>query len=161
MNIRSSSTKLAPAQSIARVAMICGVSLAMLVLRAVNPETAGWLFPRASCGAVTGLPCIFCGTTRAMHHLLNGDFARALYFNWMALPLTAAALMAVLLFAAEVMLQRRLMAGSFSFHVTPRRVVIIACTITALWLFQATLAVGLNKRELLNSAGLLYPLFVR
>jgi hypothetical protein len=40
-------------------------------------------------------------------------------------------------------------------------VAIIACAITALWLFQATLAVGLNKRELLNPAGLLYPLFVR
>lgn len=94
-----------------------------------------------------------------MHHLLNGDFAGALYFNWIAFPLTAVSLAMLWLFAAEVVLRRPLMASSFSFHLTPRRVATIACAITALWAFQVTLALRMDKRELLNPAGLLYPLF--
>lgn len=43
--------------------------------------------------ALTGLRCPGCGTQRALHAALNGDFGRAWSLNpflWMALPLICA-----------------------------------------------------------------------
>ena len=49
-------------------------------------QLPGWLPFATSCGAITGLPCIFCGTTRALHCLLEGEFGRALYFSRLPVP---------------------------------------------------------------------------
>ncbi|MFN2475720.1 MAG: DUF2752 domain-containing protein [Chthoniobacterales bacterium] len=116
---------------------------------------------RTSCGAISGLPCLFCGTTRAMHHLLNGEFARAIYFNWLAFPIFAAVLIMMGMLAVEVALGRHLMLRGLEFRLTSRRLGGIAGAVVALWLLQITLAVSLHKQELLNPSGPLYPLFVR
>src|SRR2546423_12028625 len=70
-----------------RFAFIMSALAALLLLRWIDPVVAGgWLPFHPSCGAITGLPCIFCGMTRALHLLLNGNFIGAIYFNWLAFP---------------------------------------------------------------------------
>lgn len=161
MTLASSARSLTRGQFRARLVAIVAVSAALVMLRTVNPETVSWFPLRGSCGAATGLPCIFCGTTRAVHYLLNGHFARALYFNWLSFPVTSAALVIVLVFAVETGLGRRVIQLRFSFRMTPQRAALVASGITALWLLQIAIAVGLHKRELLNPAGLLYALLPR
>jgi hypothetical protein len=118
------------------------------------------LFP-TSCGAISGLPCIFCGTTRAMHFLLQGDFGRALYYNWLAFPILAAALVLHLLFVAELGLNRNLLARLPRPHFKPRSLGLLLPGLVLLWLFQVYLAVSQHKTELLNPRGPLYSLIVR
>jgi len=161
MTLANSTRSLRPGQLRARLVAIFAVSAALVTLRAVNPEIVSWFPLRSSCGVVTGLPCIFCGTTRAVHYLLHGEFARALYFNWLSFPVTIAALVIMLVFAAETALGRRVIQLRFSFRVTPQRAALLASGITALWLMQIAIAVGLHKRELLNPAGLLYALLLQ
>src|SRR5256886_2837558 len=70
-----------------RLIFVLAATAAFFVLHFVDPVMAGsWAPVRTSCGVITGLPCIFCGMTRALHLLLNGDFGGALYFNWLAFP---------------------------------------------------------------------------
>ncbi len=161
MTLLSSAPSLRSGQLRARLVTIFALSAALVTLRAVNPETVSWFPLRSSCGAVTGLPCIFCGTTRAVHYLINGDFARALYFNWLSFPVTIATLLILLVFAAETVLRRRVIQMRFSFRITPQRAALLASGITAMWLLQVAIAVGLHKRELLNPGGLLNALLLR
>lgn len=142
----------------AGVACVLGI---LAALRWLDPESLSWFPLRTSCGAVTGLPCLFCGITRAMHHLIQGEFARAIYFNWLAIPLTLAAIALVLISSGEVALGRRVLQGRLRFRLTSPRIAAIAGGIAALWVLQVSLAVGLHKTELLNPAGPLYGLFVR
>src|SRR6059058_6626673 len=96
-----------PRHLVARLAFILGATTVLLILRWIDPVVAGrWLPFHTSCGAITGLPCIFCGMTRALHLLLNGDFAGAIYFNWLAFPFMAVLIFLITLFAIE-MAQRR------------------------------------------------------
>ncbi len=147
--------------ALARIAFVGSVGAVLVALRLIDPESSFWFPLGASCGAITGLPCLFCGTTRAMHHLLNGELARAIYFNWLALPILAVAVTMMLAFTIETALGRHLRQGQITFRPTPRRLVAIAGGIVALWFLQVTLAVNLHKHELLNPAGPLYSLFVR
>src|SRR5215211_3269706 len=98
---------------------LLALGLSVAGLRLVNPEMLAWLPFRTSCGAVTGLPCIFCGMTRALHHLLNGQLAQALYFNWLAFPLAALAFAVAAKTAAELILMRKLWLPRPRFHLTP------------------------------------------
>src|SRR5947209_17160850 len=86
-----------------RFAFIVSASAALLLLRCIDPVLAGSLLPfHPSCGAITGLPCIFCGMTRALYLLLNGDFIGAIYFNWLAFPFLGAIIFLLALFAMEI-----------------------------------------------------------
>src|SRR5207253_10731737 len=85
-----------------RFAFITSASAALLLLRCIDPVVAGsWLLFHPSCGAITGLPCIFCGMTRALHLLVNGDFIGAIYFNWLAFPFLGAASFLLALVAVD------------------------------------------------------------
>lgn len=150
------------AQKLGRLIVIAGIISAFLLLRVIDPAALGaWLPFHTSCGAITGLPCIFCGLTRATHYLLNGDVNRALYFNWLVFPVALIAIALVALFTIEFSLGRKLIRQSFTFHLTGRRLTTIMTTLLALWAFQAYLAVSQHKTELLNPRGPLYVLFVR
>ncbi|MEO8044079.1 MAG: DUF2752 domain-containing protein, partial [Spartobacteria bacterium] len=73
-------TALTPVALRTRALYLLLLPVALFALAAIRPGSLPAWFPFAtSCGAVTGLPCIFCGVTRAMYHLLHGEFARALY----------------------------------------------------------------------------------
>jgi Protein of unknown function (DUF2752) len=151
-----------PRHLIARLAFILGALGILLILRWLDPVVAGsWLPFHTSCGAITGLPCIFCGMTRALHLLLSGDFARAIYFNWLAIPFLAVFLFLIGLFALEVAKRRVIWRLRVLLPMTPRRLTVIGLGLLLLWTSQAYLAVSQHKHELLNSRGPLYALFVR
>jgi hypothetical protein len=144
-----------------RFSMLVAIGCAAVALRAVDAAGVGWLPFRTSCGAVTGLPCVFCGMTRAMHHLLNGDPVRALYLNWLAFPLTAIVLVLVIKLAAEAALRRRVHMPLPQLRLAPHTIAAaILVTLFLLWGVQVSLAVAFHKRELLNPSGLLYSLFL-
>src|SRR5947208_15349025 len=86
-----------------RFAFIVSASAALLLLRCIDPVVAGsWLRFNPSCVAITGLPCIFCAMTRALHLLLNGDFIGAIYFKWIGFTFLVAMIFFLVLLAIEI-----------------------------------------------------------
>jgi len=145
-----------------RLIFILGATVTLFVLRVVDPVVAAsWMPLHASCGAITGLPCIFCGMTRALHLLLNGDFGGALYFNWLAFPFLGAVGFFVAVCVIEIANRRVILTWNTSAPLTARKLTIIGLTLFMLWTLQAYLAVSQHKYELLNPHGPLYTLFVR
>jgi hypothetical protein len=72
----------------ARALRIAGVVSAAIaagagvwLLRTYDPNVAGNPFPPCMFHSVTGLYCIGCGLTRALHALVHGDLAGALSMN--------------------------------------------------------------------------------
>ncbi len=132
------------------------------LLRYFQPnQLSAWIPFHTACGAITGLPCLFCGTTRAMHHLLYGNFSAALYYNWLAFPILAGALVLSVLFLAELIANRRLLVIPNKIRATPRSLAFGLAIVLTLWSLQIYLAVSQHKRELLNPSGLLYAFFVK
>jgi hypothetical protein len=155
-------TPLSSQRRVRRLIAVAVLAATLLLLRAIDPVAAGARLPfHPSCGAVSGLPCIFCGMTRALHFLLNGDFARALYFNWLAFPLVAGIICVSVLLTLEIALQRKLLDLHLVMPSSSRQLAIILAMLTALWSVQAYLAVSQRKHELLNPRGPLYALFVK
>lgn len=154
------SRRLGAHQAARRAGLLAAIAVALGSLRAIDPAGVSWLGPATSCGAMTGLPCIFCGTTRAVHHLLNGQFAQAIYFNWLAYPVVALGVAAALVAASELWARRRLLVLN-RWHVTPRSVAIATVAVATLWVVQVSIALCGQKAELLNPAGPLYALFVK
>ena len=145
-----------------RLIFILGATVTLFVLRVVDPVVAAnWMPLHASCGAITGLPCIFCGMTRALHLLLNGDFGGALYFNWLAFPFLGAVAFLVAVCIIEIATRRVILSWNTSTPLTARKLTIIGLTLLALWTLQVYVAVSQHKGELLNPRGPLYALFVR
>lgn len=161
MNL-SSPTPLHPSGQRWRALYLFALPAALLALALVQPGSVPSWFPFAtSCGAVTGLPCIFCGTTRALQHLLHGDFARALYYNWLSYPLLVAAGALYLVHALELCSARNLLAALPRLRLTRRPLGALAAGFLLLWCFQVYLSVSQHKTELLNPRGPLYSLVVR
>jgi hypothetical protein len=145
-----------------RFAFIMCASATLLLLRCIDPVVAGgWLPFHPSCGAITGLPCIFCGMTRALHLLLNGDFIGAIYFNWLTFPLLGAVIVLIVLFAIEIAKRRMIWRLRGIRQLTRRGLAVFGLGLLSLWTLQTYLAVSQHKHELLNPRGPLYALFVR
>jgi hypothetical protein len=147
-------------QRAGRSFVIGGLIVVLLVLRMVDPQMAKWLPFPTSRSAITGVPCIFCGMSRALHLLLNGQFSRALYFNWLAFPFLAMVGLVIALLAIEIVQRRRILNINI-LPATPQRLTIIGLSVVVLWMLQVFLAVSQHKQELLNPRGPLYALFVR
>ena len=145
-----------------RFAFIVSALAALLLLRCIDPVIAGnWLPFQLSCGAITGLPCIFCGMTRALHLLLNGDFTGTIYFNWLAFPFLGAIVFLLALFTIEAAKRRVIWRSSMILRATRSRLTVFGLSLLLLWTLQTYLAVSQHKHELLNPHGPLYVLFVR
>lgn len=152
---------LSPNETKTRLALLALLPAGLLLFRSLPPEGLPAWFPFAtSCGAITGLPCIFCGMTRALHFLLQGDFTRALYFNWLAFPLAAVLSATLLLALAEVIAGRHLFARLPRLRLTRRSFCGLLAGLFLLWSLQVYLAVSQHKSELLNPTGPLYSLVV-
>ena len=161
MNPRSAS-RLAPCEKRWRTLYLALLPPALFLLAFVRPGSLPHWFPfPTSCGAITGLPCIFCGTTRAVYHLLHGEFGSALYYNWLAYPLVAGALVLALTSTLELLLSRNLLARIPSLRLTRPRCCALAAGFVLLWGLQVYLAVSQHKTDLLNPSGPLYSLVVR
>ncbi len=154
-------SRLTPAGKTWRAIYLALLPGVLLCLYWIRPDSLPNWFPfPTSCAAMTGLPCIFCGCTRALHHLLHGEFARALYFNWLAYPFLAAAGFVFLLHSLELASGRDLGGRLSCFRLTPRSLGAGAAGLLLLWILQGYLAVSQDKTELLNRAGPLYALVV-
>ena len=67
-------------KKIITVAVTLAAIGAILVLYFYNPLTAGF-YPRCPSKLLTGFDCPGCGSLRALHSGLNGDFAAAWHYN--------------------------------------------------------------------------------
>lgn len=144
-----------------RVACLVVLPAAFVALALVDPDSfPRWLPFATSCGAITGLPCILCGVTRGLHHLLHGEFGRALYYNWLAFPLLAGASGLLVLHALELAFDRCFWRGCRP-PLSRARGSALALGFILLWALQVYLAVSQHKTELLNPKGPLYSLVVR
>lgn len=73
------------------IALLLAGTGVLIFLAQVEPRGQVY-FPRCWLQQMTGLQCPGCGATRAVHALLNGEFARAWHLNALvvaALPLLA------------------------------------------------------------------------
>ncbi len=52
----------------------------LFIYYGINPEQSVWM-PKCSFKMLTGLDCPACGSQRAMHAFLNGEFTKAMMFN--------------------------------------------------------------------------------
>ncbi|WP_437920562.1 DUF2752 domain-containing protein [Sphingobacterium sp. LRF_L2] len=50
-----------------------------------DPSSHGW-FPKCPVKGLTGLDCPGCGSQRAIHALLHGDFMQAFHYNALVIP---------------------------------------------------------------------------
>lgn len=64
-----------------------GAGVAGLAYIGINNPTGSSGFIPCPFKAITGLDCPFCGTTRALHDLLNGDIVSALSHNLVTISL--------------------------------------------------------------------------
>ncbi len=145
-----------------RIGTVGFVVAILAALRSLDPVQIGHYTPwPSSCGAITGLPCLFCGMTRALHSFLQGDFSRACYLNWLVVPtlLALLALLAACLF--ELAKNGRAVPWPALLPRTARGLCHVGTAIVLLWTVQCYLAVSQHKTELLNPRGVLYPLFVK
>jgi hypothetical protein len=135
--------------------------LGLLLLALTDPTNwRPWLPFPTSCGAITGLPCIFCGITRALHYLLQGDLGRAIYYNWLSLPLLCAVGLLLVCNGFELAFKTNLLARFPRPRSTPLAWSGYLSALVLLWVLQVYLAVSEHKSELLNPHGPLYSLVV-
>lgn len=58
---------------------------AVLILWVFDPKTTKWL-PKCFFNQLTGFYCPGCGNTRALYHLIHGDFLLSLRNNCLLIP---------------------------------------------------------------------------
>ena len=142
-----------------RVLYLALLPCALVSVAFVQPERLASRLPfPTSCGAITGLPCIFCGMTRAVHYLLRADWEHALYYNWIAFPLLVWALGFAFVAVFELVLDYNLLLRLPRWRVTRLRLGLLGIGLALLWCLQVYLAVSQHKTELLNPRGPLYSL---
>ncbi len=121
----------------------------------LNPDwrSPAWAFPDFL--NVVGIPCLFCGGTRATHFILHGDFQRALYFNWIAFPALAVAVLLLIVMSLEVTRRRALLPAV---RLGMSQWVVLSTAAAFLWGHHVYDALYSPKPELLNQQGLLFRL---
>jgi len=109
-------------------------------------------FPAVPCGfrTLTGLPCPFCGGTRAAHALLHGDLAGAAHLNPLAYPALALALAVAAVLLIEVIRRQRIVDWERSIHRIARFAPLIAALVVAWWIPHILLAIRTPKPELVD-----------
>lgn len=71
-----------------------GVAAGLFVLATVPPTASSW-YPKCLSNQLFGIHCPGCGTTRALHSLLNAEFGQAIAYNPLALALLPAVLVPI------------------------------------------------------------------
>ncbi|HVQ21313.1 MAG TPA: DUF2752 domain-containing protein [Terrimicrobiaceae bacterium] len=94
--LRPDQRRLRAFAALAIVALLAVATVAPLAPPSILP---GW--PKCLLRNATGLPCPFCGGTRAAQSLLRGDFSRALYLNAIAFPVVFAVIAVAAVLAGE------------------------------------------------------------
>lgn len=131
---------------------LCAGILAVLLLLALQRSAGRAGLPGLPCGfhAVSGLPCLFCGGTRAARAFLHGDFARAFYLNPLAYPAVLIMVFACLVLLAEAVGGRVLAPWEFLFRQLNRGVPVFLGLAIVLWVVHVCLALKTPKPELVD-----------
>lgn len=87
---------------IAVVVAVVAAATAIFIYHSFDPSQSMW-FPRCPSKLITGFDCPGCGSQRAVHSLLNGDFAGMMRYNALLLP----ALLMIGCIGAAKLLQNR------------------------------------------------------
>ncbi|MEX1117496.1 MAG: DUF2752 domain-containing protein [Terrimicrobiaceae bacterium] len=99
--------------------------------------------------SMTGLPCAFCGGTRAVRSLAEGNWERALYLNPLAVAVVVGGGPLVLLLVLEALRGKRFLPP---FNNTTRLILLIlGAAILLPWTYwHASTAIQTSKTELVN-----------
>lgn len=110
--------------------------------------------------SMTGLPCAFCGGTRAVRSMVAGDFERAFYLNPMAVAVVIVGGPILLLLVAEALRGRRFLPP---FNNTIRVALLsLAAIILLPWTYwHARTALKTPKTELVNFEHPVVKFFLR
>jgi|GEM_PF-502879 len=124
----------------------------LLVLGFVALPPTGSHSPFLKCGfhAASGLPCVFCGGTRAARAILHGDLHAALYLNALAFPALAIVAGTFVVLLAEAAAGRPLALRETLLRHLDRVVPALLFLALAWWVFHIYDALLTPKPELVN-----------
>lgn len=113
---------------------------AAIFLYGMGDPASGRLYPKCPFHLLTGLECPGCGSQRAIHCLLNGEFAMALHYN----ALIVIAIPCVLLCSAAEIASRtarhgrlyRFMSGIRRILCAGPAIYVILAVILLFWIFR-------------------------
>ena len=77
------------------ISIFCAGIILIVIYGLFDP--AKTIFPKCIFKMITGLLCPGCGSQRAVHQILHGNFMQAFFFNPLLLPALAYALSGVIL----------------------------------------------------------------
>lgn len=123
--------------------------MGIVALSARIPRPSSVAIP---CGfhAVTGLPCLFCGGTRAIGAVLNGQWELALYLNPIAYPAVLAALLLAALLLYEAARGAALWNWEMCFQGVGRCCTLLIVLGVFWWAWHVVSALQTPKPELVN-----------
>ena len=132
--------------------LVAGIlSAGLLAVAFIEPR--GQLpFPHVPCifRSTTGLPCPFCGGTRAAHWLLQGNFARSLDLNVLAIPALTVILAVTLCIAFEAATARRIAEWESLVRRAAKFLPVAILLVVVTWIPQVIRAVQQSKTELVD-----------
>jgi len=129
--------------------LIGALSLVSLLFLAAHPALRHHVSP-LPCGfhAITGLPCLFCGGTRALNALIHRDFSSAWYLNPLAFPTAALAALALAVWLTEAATGIQIASWSPRLQSAARWLPILLVPAAAWWGLHIYLALATPKPEL-------------
>jgi hypothetical protein len=134
-----------------RIGLAAAILLVVGLLAVSGPgnRTATPFFP---CGfhAVSGLPCLLCGGTRAARAILHGDLHAAVYLNALAFPSLALAAATVVVLLLEAAAARPLALRDALFRHLSRLVPVLVLPALAWWMVHIYFALRTPKPELVD-----------
>ncbi|MEI8311300.1 MAG: DUF2752 domain-containing protein [Verrucomicrobiota bacterium] len=142
-------SRLAPEGRWLRWGLAAAILLALIFLALPLPERGPPLLP---CGfhAVSGLPCLFCGGTRAARAILHGNLQAALYLNALAFPALALAVAASLVLLVEAAAARPLAPWEAYLRRLSRLAPVLVLPALAWWMVHLYFALRTPKPELVD-----------
>ena len=131
---------------------LAAVMLLVMGLLAVSSLGAAPGLPFFPCGfhAVSGLPCLFCGGTRAARAILHGDLHAAVYLNALAFPGLALAAATVVVLLLEAAAARPLALWDALFRHFSRLAPVLVLPALAWWTIHIYFALRTPKPELVD-----------
>ncbi len=133
-----------------RAAIGCLLAAGLAFVAFCGPSAPRPLVLPCGLHAMTGLPCPFCGGTRAARAALGGDWSRALYLNALAFP----ALLLVACAAATLLLEAGTSRRIVPWDAVLRKISLWGPMLVVLaiiwWIPHLVLALRTPKPELVN-----------
>ena len=134
-----------------RLAVALGL-LGIAVLSALLSPDFRMPFPKLPCAfhEISGLPCLFCGGTRAVCAIMEGNPRAALYLNAMAFPVLALAGSGVCVLLVEAAVGRGLGPWEKIFRGMNRLAPVLIIAALAWWAVHVYFALKAPKPELVD-----------